>query len=213
MKRFTIETLACVLCVVFLLMGCENPADNKPKAVVSDAKQIDPAAVDSKSGEAVQYNFTDESSVEFVGSKVTGSHSGGFNTIEGHFTVADGNPESSTLTVTVDVSSIWSDARRLTTHLMSADFLDVESFAKATFTSTGVTKNDDGTYTVTGNLDLHGITKAITFPASVTITDGQIEAHAEFSILRFDWGVSFAGRTDDLIRKEVVLTVNLKAQA
>ena len=68
-----------------------------------------------------------------------------------------------------------------------------------------------GAFTVTGNLDLHGVTKSISFPASISVGEQEITATAEFSINRFDFGIVYPGMTDDLIREEVVISFDLKA--
>jgi len=67
-------------------------------------------------------------------------------------------------------------------------------------------------YNVTGNLDLHGVTKSITFPAAVSKEGDLVKINAEFDINRFDFDIQFPGKTDDLIRPEVVLNFALEAK-
>ena len=67
-------------------------------------------------------------------------------------------------------------------------------------------------YTVTGNLTLHGVTKSVTFPATVSHSDDIAKIEAKFDINRFDWDISFPGKKDDLIRKEVILDFKLEAK-
>src|SRR3989442_2616843 len=74
-----LKTLTPFLPLV-LLVGCSNPADTVPKANVSSSTNA-PAGTASKPSEAggKYYAFgPDSSSVEFIGSKVTGRHHGGF---------------------------------------------------------------------------------------------------------------------------------------
>ena len=66
-------------------------------------------------------------------------------------------------------------------------------------------------YEVTGNLELHGVTKSITFPATIVVEDGRITAEAEFFIRRTDFGILYPGKPDDLIRDEVVIRLDLIA--
>ena len=66
------------------------------------------------------------------------------------------------------MTSTFTDAEKLTGHLKSGDFFDVEKFPQSTFDITELKKNSDSDYTVSGNFTLHGVTKNITFPATVS---------------------------------------------
>ncbi len=71
----------------------------------------------------------------------------------------------STVSVTVKTTSINTDNDGRDKHLRSADFFDVEKYPEATFVSKSFTKNADGTYTVTGDFTLRGVTKQISLTA------------------------------------------------
>ncbi len=66
----------------------------------------------------------------------------------------------SSVTATIDTSTVDTGEPQRDTHLKSADFFDVEKFSTATFTSTSVVKSATG-LTVTGNFTLHGVTKPV----------------------------------------------------
>ncbi len=66
------------------------------------------------------------------------------------------------------------------------------------------------THNVTGNFDLHGIKKSITFPATITVTPDTVSVNAEFAINRKDFGLLYPGKADDLIRDGVVIRLTLK---
>ena len=207
--KFTVPRLVSVLSVslVLLCMGCSNPADDAPDAKVGDAV----AAETSESTDGVTFAIDPTSTIGFIGSKVTGSHEGGFNSFDGTIVLNDSDPISSSVNLSIDTTSLWSDNERLTGHLKSADFFDVENFPTAEFTSTSIAANDAGGYDITGNLTLHGVTKSIQFPATIEVHDGHVAAQAEFSINRFDFGIVYPGKTDDLIREEVLIKFNLSA--
>ena len=111
------------------------------------------------------------------------------------------------------MASIWSDSDSLTGHLKGPDFFDVPKFAKTTFVTTEIKPGGDkgASHTITGNLDLHGVNKSITFPATVTITPEGASLKTEFALNRNDFGIVYPGKADDLIRNEVVLKLDLKA--
>ena len=62
------------------------------------------------------------------------------------------------------------------------------------------------------NVELHGVTKNITFPTTVEKSEDSIHIKAEFNINRQDFGISYAGKKDDLIRDEVVIKLDIKAK-
>ena len=91
-----------------------------------------------------------------------------FAKVRGHFTkwTADlkfdpASPTSSSVSVTIDATSIDTREPQRDGHLKSPDFLDVEKYPQITFKTTKVEKAGDKKYTVTGDLTIHGTTKAV----------------------------------------------------
>ena len=203
-------SLRLILIVLFgllLIPACGNPATNKPQATTSEA-----APASSPSGMGEKYSVTSDSSkIEFVGSKVTGSHNGSFGKFAGTINFA-GQPEKSGVTIAIDMNSVAADDPKLTEHLKTADFFDVAKHPQATFESTEIkTGGDQGaTHTVTGNLQMHGVKKSITFPATIVVSPAAVTLDSTFSINRKDFGISYAGAADNLIRDEVVLTLKVR---
>jgi polyisoprenoid-binding protein YceI len=187
-----------------LLLSCENPADKTSAAEVSSAKE------EASASGGTEYRFTDASTITFVGSKVTGSHQGGFKKFEGGFTVSDGEPVAGEFMI--DMASTWADDDKLTGDLKSDRFFHVSEYPQSTFKVTEIKKTGDAAYQVSGNLTLHGVTKNLTFPTKVVMNEEMVNLTAEFDINRFDFGIKYPGKKDDLIRKEVVLKLDLEAQ-
>lgn len=181
------------------LAGCEDPADKVTSAKVNEAK----AAGKELEGATLEFN-QDSGTVEFTGSKVTGKHDGGFKAFQGKVILVEDTPEKSYFTVTIDMDSTFSDSENLTGHLKSADFFDTKAHKESSFASTSIKKDGDQ-YQVTGNLELHGVTKSITFPAAVAVTKEKVALTSEFSINRKDFGIVYKGKADDLIRDGVVI--------
>ena len=63
----------------------------------------------------------------------------------------------STVTATIDVSTVDTGEDARNNHLKTPDFFEVAKFPSATFTSTSVAKSGNGLI-VNGNLTLHGVT-------------------------------------------------------
>jgi len=192
-------------------VACDNdPGKDKAKATVAEALSVAPSAP-----AVVAYRFSNvDSKLEFVGAKVTRKHDGSFGKFMGAIETPDGRPESSQVTVLVEVASLSADQAKLTDHLKSEDFLDVGKFPAAKFVSTSVTPAGEkgATHRIAGNLELHGVTKSITFPATITFTPEAVDATAEFVINRKDFGIVYPGAPDDLIKDEVALKLTIHAK-
>jgi polyisoprenoid-binding protein YceI len=204
----SLKTLTAVV-PLLVIIGCsKNPAENVPAA---DVRSASDAPKSANAGEGKSYAFSPaNSTIDFVGSKVTGSHKGGFRKFAGELKVANGKLADTGNKVVIDTTSLWSDNDRLTGHLKSPDFFNVAQFPTATFDTTSVAPQTTNS-TVTGNLTLHGVTKQISFPADIKVSDEAVDVNAQFFINRFDFDMRYAGKADDLIRKEVVLNLKIKA--
>ena len=204
-SRVALVAIAALL----LLSACANPAADKPKAVVGEATNTSSAS--PVAGE--KYLITSENSkIEFIGAKVTGHHNGSFKKISGTIDYA-GQIEKSRVSITIDSSSLETDTPDLTKHLKTADFFDVAKYPEAKFESTEIKPGGEkgASHTVTGNLTLHGVTKSVTFPATITVHPGAITVESSFAINRKDFAINYPGKTDDLIRDDVALTLHVKA--
>ena len=201
--------IGLVFVLTLIMAGCSNPASDKSKAVTGEAASPSPQAAT----QGQKYLITPQNSkIEFVASKVTGSHNGSFKDFSGEVQYT-GQIEKSRVTVTIQTNSVNTDTSDLTTHLKTADFFDVAKFPTSTFTSTEIKPGGDkgASHTVTGNFTLHGVTKSISFPATITASADAITVESTFSINRKDFGINYAGAADNLIRDEVVMTLHIKA--
>ncbi|MEO6090754.1 MAG: YceI family protein [Umezawaea sp.] len=88
-------------------------------------------------------------------SKVRGS----FRTFEGTLVTAE-NPIESSVTATIDLSSIDTNNADRDNHIKSADFFEVEKYPTMTYRSTGV-RTDGDDFILDGELDLHGVVKNV----------------------------------------------------
>ena len=116
---------------------------------------------------------------------------GQFNAFTGEVSIVD-DVLASSVTASVDLSSIDTNNPDRDNHLRSTDFFGVENNPKMIFTSTGVT-----TSTLAGDLTLNGITKPVVFDLEFhgVAVDGYGMTRAGFSaagrILRSDYGIDF----------------------
>ena len=203
-KQLSVIVLFVVALVAF---ACADPASDKPKATVAEAQ---PQSSAQKPAETLVIS-PDNSKIEFVASKVTRSHQGSFKQFTGKIELVPNNIPQSRVSIDIDTASVEADDPQLTGHLKTPDFFDVAKNPKATFESTKIEPGNSGSnYTITGNFDLHGVKKSITFPANIQVTADSAAVDAEFAINRKDFGIVYAGKADDLIRDAVVIKLNLR---
>ncbi|MDB4914287.1 MAG: hypothetical protein JWM95_1931 [Gemmatimonadetes bacterium] len=90
---------------------------------------------------------------------------GRFADVAGTVTVNGTSPSDASVDVVIQAASIDSRTEQRDAHLKSADFLDVENFPTITFKSTKIEGSKD-TFTITGDLTIHGITRPVTLAAA-----------------------------------------------
>ncbi|NQX90913.1 MAG: YceI family protein [Flavobacteriales bacterium] len=143
---------------------------------------------------------TKSSSMNWKGSKVTGSHAGVINIADGSISM-DGNAITSAK-VNIDMTSIvCTDADmndeykgKLIGHLSSPDFFNVAEYNTATFNLTkfkAMAGKDGYNYQITGDLTIKGITKEITFPAKVTMDGNSVRVESKVTIDRTRWDIKY----------------------
>lgn len=200
-----------VVAMALVVSACADPAANKPKARTAEPTTTNTAGSpsDLKSNGTALSITPENSKIEFTGSKVTGKHDGGFKSFKGMIDLVGEKAESSKVAVEIEMASVFADAEKLTSHLQTADFFEVEKYPRATFASTKIEPAAGGGHSVTGDLELRGVKKSVTFPATIVIRPDAVEVKAEFSINRKDFGIVYAGKADDLIRDDVVIRLDL----
>ena len=220
-----------VLSLMLLVAACGAPKSDDAKT--SEAKEVSETADDM----AFRVD-TSASKIEWIGTKVSGYHSGTIKLASGEVHVSDGNVTGgkftmnmATLVVSGPEGSDPKKNAKLEGHLKSADFFEVDKYPDVTFEITSVkpftgtiTEADDPrqadiseykvtnpTHTVSGNLTIRDVTKNVEFPARITVAENSAEAMAKFNIDRKQWNITYPGSPDDLIRDEIHLGIHLIA--
>ena len=104
----------------------------------------------------------ENSSVSFVCKHVLSNVRGMFQQPSGTVTLDEATPANSKVNATINASSISTGVEERDSHLKSADFFNVAKFPTIAFVSSSVTKSSSTSYSVTGNLTMHGVTKPVT---------------------------------------------------
>lgn len=198
------------LSVATMAVSCvSNPEGDK-----AETKEAVTAAVSE--GNKLKVDHTN-SSITWLGKKVTGQHTGTINLQSGELILKEGKLVGGTFVVnmlSLDNKDIKDPEYKgkLESHLKSDDFFAVEKFPTSKFEITDVKHLENGKIAIAGNLTLRDSTKNITYEANVTeSSDTKFSAKADFNINRKDWGVAYTGMKDDLISDEINFKINLVA--
>jgi len=198
------------------LVACGGAGTEAPTASAATAPA--PAAAPAASG---SFAITPQTSkIEWTGAKSSYHHDGSFASFSGTIDLA-GDVTQGKVSIDIDTPSLTIAADpalgpmvdKLAGHLKSPDFFDVAKFPTASFRSTAIKAGGDNgaPYTVTGTLALHGASKVISFPATITPSAGAVDASATFSINRKDYGLNYPGKPDDLIKDDVQVRLTIHA--
>lgn len=215
MKR-TIILLGFVLTIA----SCQS----KPSAENAGAGDAQSAAVAGSS----EYSLNASSVVNWKGSKPGGEHVGTVNVTEGKVGTEKGKVVSGNFTIDLNtiICNDLTDADmngKLVGHLKSPDFFDVAKYPAAKFEIVSISElaassagGFQATHQVTGNLTMKDVTKSISFPAQIVVSDNLIKAEsAPFALNRTEWGVNYGSKSifaelkDNFIHDEMVITLNL----
>lgn len=217
----TLFQMLVLFTFVGFMTACGGPEGKKVEA---EAAQTEAEAASTAKVYAVD---SGSSMVNWVGVKPTGQHMGTVKVSNGNIAVVDGNITAGEFTldmntITVNDLEPGQGKEKLEGHLKTGDFFEVEKFNTGKFAITSVKPAqgiEDATHEITGNLTLRDITKSVTLPANVNITDNKISAVTpSFKIDRTEWGITFKSTTigtaaDNIINDEIGLVINLTANA
>jgi len=115
-----------------------------------------------------------------------------FKDFKGSIAFDEANPATAKFDVTIDVASINTGNGLQNKHAKSDEWFDAAKYPTIHFVSTKVTKIATG-YQVTGNLQLHGVTKPVTFPFTFKRSGAGGTFTGTFTVNRSDYGIGKPG--------------------
>lgn len=160
----------------------------------------------------------DVSEVKWTATKVTGKHFGMIGVVSGTVEFTDdqfsgGEAVIDTTSLTVeDLEGQGKD--KLTNHLKSADFFDVETFPTASIKITDVQPAGENLYDVTADLTIKDITAPVQFQAEVVKSEEGVVASATITVdrtlydIRYGSGKFFENLGDKTIHDTFTLDVS-----
>lgn len=144
---------------------------------------------------------------------------GSFDGFEGTLAVGD-DLSRSTISATIDVTSVNTNEEQRDTHLRSADFFDAETHPKLVFESTAIAPVDDETFQIAGALTMRGVTRPVELEAIVegTETDPwgneRVGLQITGQLNRSEFGMTFnqaLGGGNVLVSDKVKLSLDISA--
>jgi polyisoprenoid-binding protein YceI len=122
---------------------------------------------------------------------------GRFSDFAGTIQLDEQHPENSSVSLTIDASSVDTDTADRDQHLRSADFFAVDAHPTLTFKSSRIVRKSADTYDVVGTLTIRGIAKEITLPVTHLGTakdpygNTRVGFEAGITINRKDFGLAW----------------------
>ena len=170
MKKSGILALSLVL----VLMSFTNPIVKVTKSVSIDIEN---------------------SLINWKGYKPTGSHEGTILFNSGTIELEDEKILGGSFEVAMATLKDADGSKRLEGHLKAKDFFEVEVFPTSQFEITNV-KEEEGKSIITGNMVIKGISKEISFPAVVSITENSVSLKSEtIKINRADFNIKYKSKS------------------
>ncbi|MFL1895975.1 YceI family protein [Aquimarina sp. 2-A2] len=216
MSMFAAATL------VITAISCKGENKNETDAAAAEAVKEAPM-------EAATYTVdTASSTIEWVGSKPTGEHTGTIAVSDGMIKVNADKIEGGSFTVdmkTITVTDLEGDDKAsLEGHLKGEGegkedhFFNVAQYPTANFEITGISEKEGKTM-IDGNLTIKGVKKNISFPATTSMEGDMMSLTSEeFTIDRTEWNVNYASKSvfenlgDKFVNDDIKLKVMIKAK-
>jgi polyisoprenoid-binding protein YceI len=145
---------------------------------------------------------------------------GEFDKVSGTVNFDPANPSAASIEASIDVASISTRDEQRDADLKSPNFFDVEKYPAITFKSKKVTATSGDSFTVVGDLTIHGVTKEVDLTVE-ELTDeakdpwGNLRrgASARTRIHRKDFGMTFNMALEAggfLVGEDVDLTIDVE---
>lgn len=159
------RTTALVVMTLLFMPACTHHASPTPSTDAAAPGGLVVPAVPQVSNWVLD---PENSSAEFVCKHVLSNVRGLVPMPSGTVTLDETTPANSRVNATLDVNLMSTGVEERDTHLKSSDFFDATKYPTMTFVSTAVTRSSATSYSVVGNLNMHGVTRPVTLAVTVS---------------------------------------------
>ncbi|WP_259065814.1 YceI family protein [Mucilaginibacter sp. X4EP1] len=134
--------------------------------------------------------------------------SGIFTNVKASIIFDEQNLNSAKFSVNIDAGSMNTGNALMNKHAKSDEWLDAGKYPSITFASKKVVKNG-GSYQVTGDLTLHGVTKEVSIPFSFKRAGSSATFTGNFNLKRSDFNIGKpGGKVDENVKINLSVPVN-----
>jgi len=162
---------------------------------------------------AEQTLIADKSEVVFVSSQMGVPVDGSFSKFQAQVNLDPTRLQSSSVSFTVDVSSVDFPSDDVQKELAKPDWFDTAHFPKAEFKSSRIRDLGGGRYEISGTLTIKGRAREVTFPVSlsrsgtITFVTGTLTIkRLRFGIGQGEWGDTSLVADDVQIKFQIALS-------
>lgn len=134
------------------------------------------------------WQITDKYNIQFSSNDVSGI----FKTFKGSIAFDEQNLAASNFNVTIDVASINTGNGLQNKHAKSDEWFDAAKYPEIKYTSKKIVKAGN-TYQVTGDLQIHGVTKETTIPFTFKKAGTGATFNGSFTVNRSDFHIGKPG--------------------
>ena len=181
-----------ILAVVLLILVLTFRGDNEAleKQAIIDETMVENTASGLPDG---SFSLNKEAStLMWSASKIGGSsHEGEVAIDSGEIIISDERLSGGEFNIDMTTISESKNSQAFLGHINSEDFFNVQEFPETRISINAMDKNEDGTFLVSGDLTIKGITNKIQFPAEITSSENELMANANIVIDRTKWDIRF----------------------
>ena len=133
-----------------------------------------------------------------------------FNNLSGTICLPERDIRSMRIDLEIDMGSIATDVPAATQRLKSAEFFDVERYPQARFVASSIKPSTHtDTYAITGTMSLHGMSRAVSFPTSIRLTDDLLAIDGTLILRWSDFGMAEASKKNN---ENVLMKISIRAR-
>ena len=133
--------------------------------------------------------ITNQSELVYVGTQLGVPVDGSFSRFQAQVNLDPARLQSSSVSFSVDTSSVVFEAEDIRRELAKPDWLDSARFPSADFKSSRIRDLGGRRYEITGTLTIKGHAHEVTFPVSLSQTGTTTFATGQLSIKRLEYGI------------------------
>ncbi len=195
MRKNVLIVVGLILLVLVVLFFALKPkAPDQGSIAVVTENDMDVLPLPELGDNVRRYRLEPGSQMAWTGRKIGGFHDGTVDILQWAFAIDDDGTAAGKFIIDMDTITITDmDAddpmyNQLLTHLREG-FFAVDAYPTVEFDLKQALPKTNGVYDIVWNLKLKGVSREISFPAQVEITDDSMTAQANFFVDRTAWGI------------------------